>query len=223
MNHPKIALGGSELLLLEGIRHILRGQFSVAGISSDFDSLLHALRLDPVDLVLIDANDERWEIAVVSRHLKAISPHLRILALMSESRQRETSARARHGDWTTISRSSSSVELVQAIQEIWNSPDPRPGMAESDPAAIESDPAGIAGIIEEEGTLTLRQTEILRMIGAGFATKRIAVELGISPRTVEFHKYRLMRLLDIGSTAGLIRFAVSAGISGDAASERSKQ
>jgi DNA-binding NarL/FixJ family response regulator len=60
--------------------------------------------------------------------------------------------------------------------------------------------------------LTLRQREILRLLVDGHSAKQIAARLGISPRTVEFHKYSMMEALSVKTTAELIRVALQSGV-----------
>jgi DNA-binding NarL/FixJ family response regulator len=60
--------------------------------------------------------------------------------------------------------------------------------------------------------VTPRQREILRLFAEGQSAKQIAVGLGISARTVEFHKYRMMESLGIENGAELIHFAIKHGI-----------
>ena len=60
--------------------------------------------------------------------------------------------------------------------------------------------------------LTSRQREILRLVAEGYSAKKIGSRLKISPRTVEYHKYRLRDHLKLRSTADLIRYAVKHGI-----------
>lgn len=63
-----------------------------------------------------------------------------------------------------------------------------------------------------EDALTPRQREVLRLLAEGRRVKEIAAELGLSARTVEAHKYEIMRLLDLDNTADLVRFAIRHGI-----------
>jgi len=65
--------------------------------------------------------------------------------------------------------------------------------------------------------LTDRQRKILELIAGGKTNKEIAVVLGISTRTVEGHRESLMTKLNIHDTAGLTRYAISAGIIGSSA------
>ena len=59
--------------------------------------------------------------------------------------------------------------------------------------------------------LTPRQREILQLIAEGASTKQIAAKLGLSVKTVETHRAKLMERLDIHDVAGLVRYAIRAG------------
>jgi DNA-binding NarL/FixJ family response regulator len=65
------------------------------------------------------------------------------------------------------------------------------------------------GPIEE---LTGRQREILQLIAEGQNTKHIADILKVSPKTVEYHRMKLMNCLNIHDVPGLVRFAMQAGL-----------
>jgi RNA polymerase sigma factor (sigma-70 family) len=65
---------------------------------------------------------------------------------------------------------------------------------------------------ESLASLTPRLREVLRLIGEGLSTKQIAIELGISVKTVEMHRTRLMKALNVRGIAGLVRFAIRTGI-----------
>jgi DNA-binding CsgD family transcriptional regulator len=60
--------------------------------------------------------------------------------------------------------------------------------------------------------LTSREAEVLQLIAEGYANKQIAAELAISIKTVEKHRQRMMAKLDLHDTAGVTRFAISAGV-----------
>jgi DNA-binding CsgD family transcriptional regulator len=62
------------------------------------------------------------------------------------------------------------------------------------------------------GRLTPRQREVLKLIARGENTKQIAGTLGISPKTVEYHRKKLMDVLDIHDVPGLVRFALRVGV-----------
>jgi len=60
--------------------------------------------------------------------------------------------------------------------------------------------------------LTARQTQVLQLLAEGYSAKRTAAIMSISPRTVEFHKYRIMENLKLNTNAELIQFAIKHGI-----------
>jgi DNA-binding NarL/FixJ family response regulator len=60
--------------------------------------------------------------------------------------------------------------------------------------------------------LTSREAEVLQLIAEGYANKQIAAELSISIKTVEKHRQRMMAKLDLHDTAGVTRYAISAGV-----------
>ena len=68
------------------------------------------------------------------------------------------------------------------------------------------------GFKKKAAPLTSREMEILQLIAEGKANKETASELGIGIKTVEKHREHVMQKLDIHDTAGLTRYAISAGI-----------
>ena len=69
-----------------------------------------------------------------------------------------------------------------------------------------------SGEITAYERLTPRLREVLRMIGEGSSTKEIASKLKLSSKTVEFHRTRLMKRLEIHGVAGLVRYAIRVGV-----------
>jgi len=65
---------------------------------------------------------------------------------------------------------------------------------------------------ENYARLTSREAEVLQLIAEGYANKQMAAELGISKKTVEKHRQNMMAKLGLHDTAGVTRYAISAGI-----------
>jgi DNA-binding CsgD family transcriptional regulator len=65
---------------------------------------------------------------------------------------------------------------------------------------------------DKVGRLTPRQREVLQLVAEGHSAKEIASILRISPRTVEFHKYRIMGDLGLRTNAELVQFAIKHGV-----------
>ena len=72
--------------------------------------------------------------------------------------------------------------------------------------------ASVASSERPIATLTRRQREVLQLIARGHSAKEIAATLKLSPRTVETHKYEIMRALGFRKTADLVRYAASIGL-----------
>ena len=65
---------------------------------------------------------------------------------------------------------------------------------------------------KKERVLTVRQEEVLRFLAEGYSMKEIASALHITPRTVAFHKYKMMEVLGVETSAELIKYAITNGL-----------
>ena len=60
--------------------------------------------------------------------------------------------------------------------------------------------------------LTTRQREVLRLVATGHSTREIATILAVSEKTVDLYRSRVMARLDLHDVAGLVRYAIRAGL-----------
>ena len=99
---------------------------------------------------------------------------------------------------------SAASELMTAIREVTQ------GRSYVTPLATEA----LVGVLlnaddrKPPPTLTPRQREVLQLLAEGLSMKEVATVLNLTPRTVAFHKYRMMERLKLKSTAELIQYAV---------------
>jgi DNA-binding NarL/FixJ family response regulator len=99
-------------------------------------------------------------------------------------------------------------ELFRAIQQVslgraYVTPLVAQGMLES----FVQEPQG-----REVSKLTIRQREILQLLAEGNSMKQVAAVLNVAPRTVAFHKYRIMKRLGLTNNAELIHLAIREGM-----------
>ena len=103
-------------------------------------------------------------------------------------------------------KSSAARELKQAIQEALR------GRSYITPLITRD----VVGSLIHHGAprteLTGRQREVLQLIAEGKSMKEAAAILDLTPRTIAFHKYRMMEQLDLKTTAELVKFAVRRGV-----------
>jgi DNA-binding NarL/FixJ family response regulator len=106
-----------------------------------------------------------------------------------------------------VLKHSAGEELISAIQEVLQ------GLSYLTPL-LAKDVITTLLAPEKPATVTLtpRQREVLRLIAEGRRMKEIAALLQLSTRTVETHKYEMMRALGVQSTAELIRYAIQLGL-----------
>ena len=103
-------------------------------------------------------------------------------------------------------KESAGEELISAIHEALQ------GHIYLTPALTKAVMAQMASSAEPAAALTPRQRDVLRLIVKGQRMKEIAAALNLSTRTVETHKYEMMQVLDLHSTAELVKYAMAHGL-----------
>lgn len=198
-----ILIADDHTILAEGLVSLLKDKFDVVGTVADGNLLIEAAeRLRP-DVIIADINMPSTSGLEALTRLKkrGIDSKFIILTMQGEA---EIATRAmRAGASGFLLKHSAGEELVDAIQEVLI------GRVYLTPAVTRQvldtlkSPAGVATI-----ELTPRQIDVLRLIVEGRRMKEIAAILDLSTRTVETHKYEMMRVLGVQSTAELVRYAL---------------
>jgi DNA-binding NarL/FixJ family response regulator len=203
MSPPTVLIADDHTILAEGLASLLKDHFNVVGRAADGNALLDmAERLRP-DVILADLEMPSVSgIDAVSRlRTRGVMSKVIILTMHGES---GIAARAlRAGASGFLLKSSAGEELVDAIQAVLS------GRTYLTPAVtqdvLDTWREGDGG---SEKTLTARQLDVLRLIVEGRRMKEIAAVLELSTRTVETHKYEMMRVLGVQSTAELVSYAI---------------
>ena len=198
-----ILIADDHTILADGLVSLLKDKFDVVGTVADGNLLIEAAeRLRP-DVIIADINMPSTSGLEALTRLKkrGIDSKFIILTMQGEA---EIATRAmRAGASGFLLKHSAGEDLVDAIQEVLM------GRVYLTPAVTRQvldtlkSPAGVAPI-----ELTPRQIDVLRLIVEGRRMKEIAAILDLSTRTVETHKYEMMRALGVQSTAELVRYAL---------------
>jgi DNA-binding NarL/FixJ family response regulator len=106
-----------------------------------------------------------------------------------------------------VLKHSAGEELITAIREVLRGKTYLTPLITKDVITALTEPASEPGV-----KLTPRQREVLRLLAEGRRMKEIAAILQLSTRTVETHKYEMMRSLGVESTAELVRYAIQIGL-----------
>ena len=206
MTRPRILIADDHLMVLEAFRALLEPEFEVVGTATDGRMLLEEFaRLHP-DVVLIDVAMPLLNGLDAGRQLKAQRRSVKLIYLTMNPDPDLAGEALRLGASGYVLKSSAAHELKQAIHEALR------GCSYITPL-ITRDVVG--SLIERRTTrheLTTRQREVLQLLAEGRSMKEAAAILDLTPRTVAFHKYRMMEQLRLKTTAELVQFAVRQGI-----------
>jgi DNA-binding NarL/FixJ family response regulator len=209
MWRPRIVLADDHRLLLDAFTKLLETEYEVAGAFGDGRTLLtEAPRLKP-DVIVLDICMPLLNGLDAARQLRRTLPGAKLIFLTVNQDADYAAEAFRIGASGYLLKSAAASELFQAIQEVlegrtYVSPAIAQGMVESlaHPAQ-----AGTGA-----SRLTSRQREVLQLLAEGNSMKQTAAALGVTPRTVAYHKYAMMELLGIKSSAELVQYAVKQGL-----------
>jgi two-component system response regulator DctR len=195
LTHPdsKVAKGLCDEFIAQG--------FQVSMVP-DATSLTRLIALRRPDLVLLPLCDEERDPATTLGALDAIrSQHLGIHAFLlapPDVRAEMVVAAMKHGASSVFSPPYAPVELAVAAQEMFR----------GDIHVEESQEGASTVTVKGFGTLTYRERQILQFVVDGLTNKEIAVDLGLSYRTVEVHRRHIMEKIGARNTAELVRLAI---------------
>jgi DNA-binding NarL/FixJ family response regulator len=209
MARTRILLADDHKIILDGLNRLLEAEFEVVGTAEDGKALVaEAARLRP-EVLVVDISMPGLNGIDAFREVRKILPRIRAVFL-SMHHDADYAARAFEvGASGYVLKESAPGELVTAIRE-----------ATAGRTYVSPLIAGELMASYREGTkgtgpaakLTGRQREILQLLVDGHTARTIASKLDISPRTVEFHKYNIMKEWGLNTTADLIRFAIKHGL-----------
>lgn len=207
----RIVLADDHRVLLEGVRKLLESEFTVVGAAGDGRELVEmALTLQP-DVAVLDIGMPMLNGIEAARQILEKAEGVKIVFLTQQTDQAYVREAFRAGARAYVVKQAAASELLHALRaavrgEYFVSP----ALVSRDAAARMQpnvNPGELFG-----GALTPRQREVLQLVAEGKAGKEIAALLGISPKTVEFHKACIMDQLGIKSTAELTRYAIEHGL-----------
>lgn len=199
----RLILADDHHLLVEALRAMLAKSFSVVGVAHEGDALLALLKKTDADCLLLDLGMPGRNGLELLPDIRSLRPELKVLVVTMHLDRSLADAALQAGAHGFMPKDSGLEELETAIHEVlaghrYLSPRVPPITNRMSLGAAH---LGLA-------QLTPRQHEILSMIGDGKTTAEIAEALGLSARTVGFHRTNIRKALGIDSEAGLTRWAV---------------
>jgi DNA-binding NarL/FixJ family response regulator len=206
MRRTRVLLADDHRIVGDGLKQILEPEFELVGIVENGFDLLEAAAEEKPDVIVTDISMPGLNGIEALEELKKKDPDVRVVCLTMHTNVAYARRALDAGALGYVLKHSASEELVMAVHAAAAGRTfVAPAIAGEVLQSLQNGDDTIAGPV---GKLTLRQREILRLLTDGHSAKKIAKQLNISPRTVEFHKYSMMKALNVSTSAELIRFAL---------------
>lgn len=209
----RLLLVDDHPIVLDGLKSHLstHSDLAVVGEATDGEQALRAARRLSPDVVLLDISMPRLNGLEFMERLRLELPATRIIVLTMHDNPEYIRRMVRLGARGYLLKDTSPAELIRAIKavhagEVYFS---------SVVSRVVVETAVEGGFQSEEPRahrLTQREDEVLALIAEGLSNKEIAVRLRLGVRTIETHRERIMRKLNLHSVAGLTRYAIARGL-----------
>lgn len=204
----RILLADDHVMFRQGLRTLIeRDNLDVVGEASDgHEAIQMAKELRP-DVAVLDLSMPLLNGLDAAKQITQVSPKTKTILLTMYTEDQYVTEALRAGIRGYVLKTQATSDLIQAIQEVFR-------------GRIYLSP-GVSRVVVEAylakkdlpgDPLTSRERQVLQLVAEGKTTKEIASMLGVSVKTAESHRTRLMEKLAIHETAGLVRYAIRVGL-----------
>lgn len=206
-SQPRFLIADDHAIFAEALRGVLEEKYSVLGIVADGRSMVaEAARLKP-DLIVVDVGMPLLNGLDAARRIREQMPQIKFVFLTMQDDPNLAAAALELGEIAFVLKHSGKKELFQAIDEVLH------GKSYLTPRLRAEDwVAEKARARQFSKELTPRQREVVQLFAEGRPIKEIAWHLGLSEKTVEFHKHHIMESFNLRSNAELVLFALKQGL-----------
>jgi two-component system response regulator NreC len=207
-NPIRILICDDHVLFSEGIKAILRAEpgLEVVGEVRDGRQAVEKVKELRPDVVLMDIAMPDLSGFEATRRVHEADPSVRVLMLTMHDEEELVARCLEAGAAGYIIKDAPATQLVYAIDTVMK------GERYLSPVVLKKVVAGYVKNSKRPQTsydrLSAREREILKLLAEGLTVKEIATRLNLSIKTVDVHKYNLMRKIDVHDRAELIRYAI---------------
>jgi DNA-binding NarL/FixJ family response regulator len=204
MGRPRVLLADDHTLLLGAFEKLLSPEYDIVGQVSDGRALVDAAEELKPDVIVLDISMPLLNGLEAARQIKQQARGAKLVFLTMNEDTDLAAEAFRVGASGYLLKRSAASELLTAIREVLQ------GRSYVTPLITQ----GLVGSLMQGADhapghgLTPRQREVLQLLAEGRTMKEVAGLLNLTPRTVAFHKYRMMEQLKVTSTAELVQYAV---------------
>jgi DNA-binding NarL/FixJ family response regulator len=215
MKRITVLLAEDHMIVREGFRKMLEFEddFEVVGEAQNGrQAVALVIKLRPA-VVLMDIAMPLLNGLEATRQILKVVPAAKVLMLSAHNDDAYVKNATDSGAVGFLLKQTSAHDVCRAIREVENGKTFFSSLVSKRHDRLNPQSPDRAGRLKKKTTqLTSREMEVLQLIAEGKANKETASELGIGLKTVEKHREHLMEKLDIHDTAGLTRYAISAGV-----------
>ena len=209
MKRPRVLLADNHPIVIEGLRRLLESHFEIVGSVGDGRALVDAVEALRPDVIVVAISMPLLNGIDAIRQIRRTNRRVKVVFLTAHSEMTYVSEALRVGE-AYVLKSSPVAEILLSIRQVLAGG--RYVTPLIDMALLQRAMERARKSEESPVKLTARQREILQLVAEGRTGKEMAAILHLSPRTVEFHKYRLMKALGLSTTANLVQYAIKRGI-----------
>jgi DNA-binding NarL/FixJ family response regulator len=208
MMRLRILLADDHQIVRQGLKSLLESEgFDVVGEAEDGrEAVRLAQDLSP-DVAILDFTMPQLNGLDAAREILRTSPRMGLILLTMHTEDNRVVRAIRAGIRAYVLKTQAADELVQAIREV-----SRGGTFLSPAVSHVVVNAYLAKTDLPPDPLSPREREVVQLVAEGKTTKEIAAELGLTTKTAESYRAKIMGKLDIHDTAGLVRYAIRQGL-----------
>jgi DNA-binding NarL/FixJ family response regulator len=204
----RIVLADNHALVRQGLKALLeREGFQVAAEASDGRELIRLVAASRPEIAIVDISMPILNGIDAARELQKSSQRTKTILLTRHDEDQYVTAALRAGVKGYVLKHQAATDLVHAIQQVC-----RGGIYLSPSISRTVVEAFLSKTDLPADPLTTRERQVLQLVGEGKSSKEVAAFLGISLKTAESHRTRIMQKLDIHETASLVRYAIRRGL-----------
>jgi DNA-binding NarL/FixJ family response regulator len=208
MSKINVLLTDDHQIIIDGLKSLLNNQegINVVAQANNGREAIRILGLISIDVLLMDIDMPVMNGIDALKEIRKSHPNVKVIILSMHNEAGMIKSLIELGANGYLLKSCTQTELIDSIKKV------AAGQSyfSSDVTLALLKPSANQGQPNE--VLTERETEVLKLIAAGFSNKEIGDQLFISHRTVDTHRTNLMKKLDVNNIAGLISYAIRNGI-----------
>lgn len=205
-NLPRIIIADDHTLVAEACRKLLEPDYEVVATVSDGRALVRAVAEFRPDLIIVDVSMPLLNGLDAGQQAKELLPSVKVIFLTMNHDVDLAAEAFRRGASGYLLKTCAASELAVSVRDVLR------GKSYLSPLIAKETVNFLLRqdkkLVDEADRLTERQREVLQLLAEGKCMKEVAAVLNLATRTVAFHKYRIMDVLNIRTNSELVQYAI---------------